>query len=259
MRRYNPLLLLVALSMLVMGGPAQAVTYVYGEAVFDFTTGTNVGIEDGNARIFKGTSSVYGDFFVRATGWSLETTPTGVFVRNSKLVVYSGGLGIISGDDQGGTSNQHTIDNSKRKDFVLFQFDSRVKLLHATFNTYSVLGATKDSDATLRYGDTDIPWNASLPLDDQPKSVLDAMFAGEFTSYGPSGSNSRDINQDGHWGDLWLIGADFNNTSTKVIDGFKITNLGVVPEPATWTMLIVGFGLMGAALRRSRALTTAAA
>jgi hypothetical protein len=53
--------------------------------------------------------------------------------------------------------------------------------------------------------------------------------------------------------------ADFNNTSTKVIDGFKITNLGVVPEPATWTMIIVGFGLMGAALRRSRALTTAAA
>lgn len=263
MRRYDPLLLLGALLMLVLSRPAHAVTYVYGQAVFNFTTGSNDGIVDGNARIFKATSSVYGDFFVRATGWSLETTSTGdVFVRDSKLMVYSGGLGVISGDDNGGSDNQHTIDNSKRKDFVLFQFDSPVKLLHATFNTYSVLGTTRDSDATIRYGDTAIPWNSPIliggqPLNNQPKSVLDAMFTGEFTSYGPSLSNSRDINPDGYWGDLWLIGADFNNTSTKVIDGFKITNLGVVPEPATWAMLIVGFGLVGAALRRSRTLSAA--
>src|SRR4029450_9830172 len=30
-----------------------------------------------------------------------------------------------------------------------------------------------------------------------------------------------------------------------------------IPEPATWAMLIVGFGAIGAVLRRRRAMTTA--
>ncbi len=32
-------------------------------------------------------------------------------------------------------------------------------------------------------------------------------------------------------------------------------NIGFVPEPATWAMLITGFGLVGSALRRRRAIT----
>ncbi|MHB8528229.1 MAG: PEPxxWA-CTERM sorting domain-containing protein [Caulobacteraceae bacterium] len=39
---------------------------------------------------------------------------------------------------------------------------------------------------------------------------------------------------------------------------FYLTGGGAVPEPATWAMLIVGFGLAGAALRR-RTVTTALA
>jgi hypothetical protein len=33
--------------------------------------------------------------------------------------------------------------------------------------------------------------------------------------------------------------------------------VGAVPEPASWTMLIAGFGLAGAAMRRSRRLAAA--
>ena len=36
-----------------------------------------------------------------------------------------------------------------------------------------------------------------------------------------------------------------------------VTFAGGVPEPATWTMMLVGFGGMGAALRRRRALVAA--
>jgi hypothetical protein len=34
---------------------------------------------------------------------------------------------------------------------------------------------------------------------------------------------------------------------------------GRVPEPASWALLVAGFGLTGAAIRRRRALATAAA
>jgi hypothetical protein len=37
----------------------------------------------------------------------------------------------------------------------------------------------------------------------------------------------------------------------------KATIVGGVPEPTTWAMLILGFGLVGFAARRSRTVATA--
>ena len=39
--------------------------------------------------------------------------------------------------------------------------------------------------------------------------------------------------------------------------GFDTISLGAVPEPASWTMLIAGFGLTGAAMRRRRVTVAA--
>jgi PEP-CTERM motif len=33
---------------------------------------------------------------------------------------------------------------------------------------------------------------------------------------------------------------------------FNIPNTAAVPEPATWAMMLFGFGLVGSAMRRSR-------
>jgi hypothetical protein len=221
-------------------------------AVFNFTVGSNNNISDGNARIFTATSPDLGLFKVRVTGWSLEKVGTTTYVRDSKLMVYDGGLGVTSGDDDNGANNQHTIDNDTRKDFVILQFDKPVALKTATFNTFSVNGASKDSDATLKYGWSDLNWNSALNLNNQNVSVLNALFDGTYTSLSPSNngaSNTRNINPDLHWGDIWLIGADFTNSDHR-IDGFKITNLAVIPEPATWAMMIAGFGFVGAVARR---------
>lgn len=40
---------------------------------------------------------------------------------------------------------------------------------------------------------------------------------------------------------------------------FSYKNAGAVPEPATWAMMILGFGLVGASLRRRQMLSAAAA
>lgn len=247
-------LALGAIGAALAAAPTQAATLI--PAVFDFTVGSNTNIADGNSRIFSATSSQLGTFKVRATGWSLEQVGGTTFVRDSKLMVYSGGLGVTSGDDGDGSSNRHTIDNSVRKDFVILQFDRKVQLVSATFNTFSVLGGTRDSDATIKYGLTALPWNGPLNLDNQNVSVLNALFAGTYSSTTTStGNSSRNINPTGHMGNIWLLGADFTNADGR-IDGFKLTNLAVVPEPTSWATMIAGFGLIGAALRRR---TTAAA
>jgi hypothetical protein len=253
--------------------PASA-AYVFNGtevAIFNFTTGNNNNLQDGNARFFSATSPDFGTLHVRVTGWSLERVKTGYnsytsYVRDSKLAVYSGGLGIISGDDDGGANNQHTADNEGRKDFFLFQFNAPVAFIGAGFNTYSVLGKTKDSDATIKYGyNYSAPWNCSigecgdLNLDGKTESYLNGLFNGTFESLGTGTSGHRGFNPNIFWGNTWIIGASFVNRDGK-IDGFKLSNLAVVPEPATWMMMIGGFGLVGAALRRRRReLTTAAA
>lgn len=198
---------------------------------------------------------------MRVTGWSLERVKTGStytsFVRDSTLAVYSGGLGIISGADNGGTYNQHTADNEGRKDFFLFQFNAPVAFIGAGFNTYSVLGQKyKDSDATIKYGyNHSAPWNCQkgacgdLNLDGKTETYLNSLFDGSFESLGGSASGHRSFNPEIHWGNTWIIGSSFINQDQR-IDGFKLFNLAVVPEPGTWLMMIGGFGMVGAAMRR---------
>ena len=224
-------------------------------AVFDFTTGNNNNLSDGNARFFSATSAQLGTYNVRATAWSLEKVNNVWYIRDSKLMVYDNGLGVISGDDGDGSSNRHTIDNSVRKDFIVLQFDRNVKLTNIKFTTYSVLGGTADSDATIMVGDTSLAYTASLTssLNDKNMSVLSTMFAkGSWDSLGTAAGGTRDINPNRLFGDIWLIGANFTNADGK-IDGFKLTNLAVIPEPATWAMMIGGFGFVGAAARRRNA------
>jgi hypothetical protein len=49
------------------------------------------------------------------------------------------------------------------------------------------------------------------------------------------------------------IGADYDTGSRQFADEFDTQQPGSVPEPASWAMMISGFALIGAALRRRRA------
>lgn len=83
---------------------------------------------------------------------------------------------------------------------------------------------------------------------------------------GPSGGNNYTWDDSGFfetvnyvhpYGDQWLEngGTAFLPNGTgccETLDGFWGPNVGMVPEPATWAMFLVGFGMLGFAMRGSR-------
>jgi hypothetical protein len=62
------------------------------------------------------------------------------------------------------------------------------------------------------------------------------------------------LNSAGLFGNVWIIGASRPNLDSRD-DGFKLKSIVVnnaVPEPSTWAMMLLGFGVAGVALRKGR-------
>jgi PEP-CTERM motif len=205
---------------------------------------------------------------VRVTAWSTSSTAANGSVLDASLGVYSpNGLGVTN-DNEPSTSPHHTIDNSVQKDFVIFQFDQPVKLVSGDLTTYDVGSGKYDSDATVAFGNTNINWQSSLGLNNGTYAQLSTLFGNSFNTVASASTNSQTtatklLNTSGNVGNIWLIGAAFNNpvencgTSGKdlCLDGFKLAQVSVVagvPEPSTWMMMILGFGFVGMAARRRK-------
>ena len=100
-------------------------------------------------------------------------------------------------------------------------------------------------------------------MDGAPESILAG--ANLYQSNDSSGFqyapdfNTRGINPGNNVGNFWLIGASFDNPD-RYYDGFKLKKLTYtvappppsVPEPGTWLMMILGFGLVGGVMRREK-------
>jgi hypothetical protein len=92
-------------------------------------------------------------------------------------------------------------------------------------------------------------------------NLLDVTVGGVTHSFCCSGAPSFDFSHDS----VSFVGTGLDTVSFSVFDNPQdstdtvIDNVGVsVPEPATWAMMISGFGLAGAALRRRRSAALAA-
>lgn len=212
---------------------------------------------------FDSDHTSYGGYY--PSGSPLDFTGSGVTVRTSawsihddgkiykaQLGVWPYGLGVLNGL----RDNSHTIDNSGYLDFLLFQFDRVVELDKAHF--YTGWHGMNDTDATIGYITTPLPYTTALPLDGAPQSILSALNLYSSGSVGNSGNSYRDINPHSNVGNIWLIGASFNNPEgVRKLDGFKLESLtfstvSAVPEPSTWATLLIGFFALGGLLRVKR-------
>ncbi len=202
---------------------------------------------------------------VRVTAWSTTTTLATGTVEKGAVQVYANGLGASSVGESTG-SPHHTIDNLVKKDFLILQFDQLVELEAAKFTTYNMGSTRYDGDATVAFGTTNSSWLTDPLANTSTYAQLAALFGNSFAASNVNSTsgqtaNTRLLNSGNQTGNIWLIGAAFSNPAENCgagqnqlcLDGFKLSNIKVqtaVPEPATWMMMILGFGLIGAALRR---------
>jgi len=222
-------------------GSAQANTYVFN---FSGNDNSNTLGALGNART---TTSTDASVSVRATGWHADPST----VLAGYLGAYAAGYGV-----RGGSVDQHTIDSYLATDFVLLQFSRSVVLTSATFNTFFIPGAgtPADSDATLAVGYApNGSWTSNLFSSGASTGSVASNFYNTFGSYVSSNSGApRAVNGGALNGNVWLIAAGGLDGN---FDAFKLSQITAtaVPEPATWALMILGFGAIGFAMRSRRA------
>ncbi len=260
----------MAAAATLSAGAASATTIVLDGGGLNTPGATTIeGLNVGNTRTYTS-----GGITLTAQGWTYDTSYSPDQLLSSYLGAYAGnGLGVssphvdanghclffCSGDGDGGSEegtggNQHTVDNNDdgRIDFVLLKFNTAVDLTSVFLNVYDVNpSGSADGDATAYY-----KGGAFAPVNGGDASA----YLGQFTTLGLSGNSSGSRNIAGvTYADTWLIGAAAGSDNN---DGFKLYSVSfdapAVPEPATWAMMILGMGMVGAGLRLRRRQTASA-
>lgn len=190
---------------------------------------------------------------LKVTAWSINSS--GV-VGAASIGAYSGGLGVTYPGESTGTP-QHSIDNSGKIDFLLFQFDKQVDL-----NAFYVGWYSGDADATIGWGPGTNTWNATPTWNGTTDPTFNSFSKVNSLVSTPAESTGWRYPATGDAkADSWIISAltPANGTADYFkLEKLKVTyapgggNVPPVPEPATWLMMIAGFGGIGWSMRRRR-------
>ncbi len=226
-----------AAMMLGAAMPAPAATTYTFDTTSSAVTGSS-GSGAGNSYTFTS-----GTEHVVVTGYQ-SSQASGNPVNSANVGVYSAGLGVIGNGDFSGNYNYHQVDNvNGYTDFLLLTFDHAVTLSNiglASFNmgTGSSYLASRDND--LAFQALTAPFNSA------------SVTTSGWTTVNGTGTDGVVATGSNAVSRQWLVGAAFNSANN---DGFKVSSLKVsnpVPEPATWAMMLVGFGAIGGSMRLRR-------
>lgn len=206
---------IVAAAALALPASASAAT-----VVFDF--GANSGGLDTsvNPDIYSLTVSGLTVTASAYTGLSAITNQVS-FDNQADVTHTSAGLGV-RGNDSGQINDPGFFSLGEG---ILLTFDQEVTLIEALFSNFGL-----GDDVSFEWGS---PLNAGETLDALP--VAGGVFNGSFT------------------GTHFFFAA--NSATALSADSFRLDGVTVttpVPEPATWLMMILGFGLLGGVMRRKQ-------
>jgi hypothetical protein len=188
-------------------GTAQDLVTAGAAVTFDFSGNTALDGTDGNIRTFTS-----GSLSVKASAFSRDKS-TGAWAA-AYVGSYSGGLGVTDSSEGTGANNQHTVDNSGRDNYVLFEFSESV-IVDSAFLGY-VVG---DSDVTVWIGSTANPFINHLTLSD---AVLTSLGFTE-VNLGAGSTRTADFNNGEIAGNVLVISAKKGDSD----DYFKIEKLKV--------------------------------
>jgi hypothetical protein len=216
-------------------GAATLSTAAFAAETFNFTgPDTPEAFVAGNVRTVTGSENTK----VEVSAWYTN----GLAVSPAFLGRYVPGMGVSDFDGE-----DHTIDNAGAYDFVILQFDHVV--------TVHELGITGfgDTDLNFAVGNTSTPFSGTLSIANF--STLTTLFDVIGYSDGNGGGwQTRSVNPANASGNLFLVAAASGSGGD---DSFKLNAASIttpaVPEPATWAMMIGGFGLIGGTMRRRAA------
>ncbi len=248
----------LATGALVAAMPAQAADFIV-----DTTKGSSTGDVYGNTITYKvGSVDRKSTVNVKATAWSRDFN--GNYTAGKLGVFNPAGLGIYqAGQNETGSNGLHQIDNVNGWEFIVLQFDQMVSLQSAELTKFAIPGfGPGDNDAFIARGVTSFGaamtnttlrgLEASLNYDSSKQSGAN-WFNSNSDLYRGAAKQTYNLSPD-KAGNVWIIGGSFFGPD-GLNDAFKLNQIKVtsgVPEPTTWMTMILGFGVVGAALRRRR-------
>lgn len=239
----------LAAATLVAAVPASAADYV-----IDATKATTATAGIGNTFTFKVAAADGNSFLnVKASAWvrGFDGSYTAAELTSS-----ASGFGI---NQTGESATYAGIDNASGWEFLVLQFDQDVSLQSAMLNPTSlgtVNPADTDAFVARAMGSFTSAMTGAVVKGfesgyDPTKQSGATYFNSDSTTY--NGSTTQTLNS-GQANNMLMIGASMNGPDSNQ-DAFKLNMIKVtssVPEPTTWMTMILGFGMIGAAVRRRR-------
>jgi hypothetical protein len=272
-----------ALAMIAL--PAGAATIVNGYT-FDLTGNSSAtNGTAGNSANFTGRASDGSTITATVTAWNatqnasgqyvlsqayLGSTSTGLGVTSAANDNVSGTLLVCTGIGTCGTSqidNMGNTANSSSIDFLRITFSAPIVLGSISRNVASIsdgglVSTTYDDDFSYGSGGAIASGDMLASLTGlMGTNVSSSCPQGLFAANCSNGSVLATASQATGLtaSQNWYVGASIgsNYGGDGLVDAFKLTGVNAytqsaVPEPATWTMMILGFGGIGSIIRRHR-------
>ena len=206
-------------------GTVQPLNGMGATTTFDFSGNSASDGTDGNIRSYTANGIT-----VNAEAFSRDRS-TGAW-SEAFLGAYGGGLGVTDSSEGDGAGDKlHTIDNTGRDNYIVFQFSQNV-VIDKAFLGYVVC----DSDLQMWVG------NSNSPITMLSNSVLSSMAFSEVNTTTSSTARWAELNAGNVSGNTLIIAADTTDTSPE--DFFKLEQLvlqaattgGVYANKATVTI-----------------------